>query len=314
LRNVVAMRLLSATAVALSLAAGPTLAGPFSHMFGKPAQAQKAAVGGSADVIADQVRQALDERRFVDAGDLLEKARIDGVKSPRLTTLGGETLLAQGRFADAAPVFRSVENDPSVRPAALEGEGIALSEMGKSDQAFADLKQATALDKTRWRAWNALAREYDIRHDWKESKAAYVQALAAPGADQAIVLNNRGYSHLLQNLPEQATPDFVAALAKDPDLKAARTNLRIAMAVQGQYDRAVMAGAGDDRAEVLNNVGLAAAIRGDYREAERLLNQAIEIKGDNYERAADNLQLAKNLEARMAMQSASPVSALNDHP
>jgi Flp pilus assembly protein TadD len=314
LRNLVAMSLLPAAAVALILAAGPTLAGPFSHMFSKSAKEQRAASGDHADAIADQVREALDERRFVDAGDILEKARLDGVKSPRLTTLGGEALLAQGRFADAAPVFRSVESDPSVRPMALEGEGIALSEMGKSDQAFADLKQATALDKTRWRAWNALAREYDIRHDWKESKAAYVQALAAPGAEQAIVLNNRGYSHLLQNLPEQATPDFVAALAKDPDLKAARTNLRIAMAVQGQYDRAVTTGAGDDRAAVLNNVGLAAAIRGDYREAERLLTQAIEIKGDNYERAADNLQLAKNLEARMATQSTSAVTTLNDHP
>lgn len=314
MRNVVAMTLLSAAAVALSLAAGPALAGPFSHMFGKPAQAQKAVAGDRADAIADQVRQALDERRFVDAGDMLEKARVDGVKSPRLTALGGEALLAQGRFADALPVFRSVENDPTMRATALEGEGIALSVLGKSDQAFADLKQATALDKTRWRAWNALAREYDIRHDWKESKAAYTQALAAPGADQAIVLNNRGYSHLLQNLPDQATPDFVAALAKDPDLKAARTNLRIAMAVQGQYDRAVTTGAGDDRAAVLNNVGLAAAIRGDYREAERLLTEAIEIKGDNYERASDNLQLAKNLEARMSTQSSSAVASLNDHP
>jgi Flp pilus assembly protein TadD len=307
------MNLLPAVLVALtaSAAAGSSLAGIFSH---KPAHEQKAGPADHADVIAEQVRQALDERQQMAAADLLDKARLDGVKSPMLTVLGGQLLLAEGRFGDAAPLFRSVENEPGVRAAALEGEGIALSQMGKSDQAFADLKQATALDKTRWRAWNALAREYDIRHDWKESKAAYADALAAPGADQAIVLNNRGYSHMLQNQPEQATPDLVAALAKDPDLKAARTNLRIAMAVQGQYDRAVTAGGGDDRAAVLNNVGLAAAIRGDYREAERLLTQAIEIKGNNYERAADNLQLAKNLEARMASQSSSPVSALNDNP
>lgn len=314
MRNLAALRVLRATvAILIASAAAPSMAGPLSHLFSKSDQQHKAGSNDRAEMVADQVREALDERRFVDAADLLEKARIDDLKSARLTTLTGETLLAQGRFVDAVPIFRSVESDPSVRPAALEGEGIALSAMGKSDQAFADLKQATTLDKSRWRAWNALAREYDIRHEWKESKLAYAQALAAPGADQAIVLNNRGYSHLLQNQPSEATPDLVAALAKDPDLKAARTNLRIAMAVQGEYDRAATTGAGDDRAAVLNNVGLAAAIRGDYREAERLLAQAIEIKGDNYERASDNLQLAKNLEARMAAQTPQ-LAPENDHP
>ena len=310
------MKFLPAAVAALTIgAAGPGLAGPFSHLFSKSGPQPKADTSDRAGGIASQVRQALDERRLMDAADLLEKARIDGVSSSSLTALGGELYLAQGHFANAVPLFHAVEGDPTVRPAALEGEGIALSEMGKSDEAFADLKQATTLDKTRWRAWNALGREYDIRHDWKNAKAAYTQALAAPGADQAIVLNNRGYSHLLQNLPAEATPDFVAALAKDPDLKAARTNLRIAMAVQGEYDRAATTGAGDDRAAVLNNVGLAAAIRGDYREAEKLLTEAIEVKGANYERATDNLQLAKNLEARQATQTPNLAPAtLNDHP
>lgn len=311
------MKFLPAAVAVLAIGvAGSSFAGPFSHLFSKGGgQQQKVAASDRGGAVAEQVRQALDEHRLEDAANLLEKARVDNVKSPALTELGGELLLAEGRFADAEPQFRSVTNDPTVRPAALEGEGIALSEMGKSDQAYADLKEATTLDKTRWRAWNALGREDDIRHDWKASKVAYAQALAAPGADEAIVLNNRGYSHLLQNLPADALPDFVAALAKDPDLKAARTNLRIAMAVQGEYDRAATTGAGDDRAAVLNNVGLAAAIRGDYRVAEKLLTEAIEIKGANYERAADNLQLAKNLEARMAAQRPSLASSsLNDHP
>jgi Flp pilus assembly protein TadD len=300
-------------ALALGLTGGAATAGAFPHLFGKSGHDQKAVSSDrGADAVADQIRQALDERRFVDAANLFERARLDGVKSPRLAVLGGELLLSQSRFADAVPEFRAQEGEPTVRAAAFEGEGIALSELGKSDQAFAALKQSTTLDKTRWRAWNALGREYDIRHDWKQSKAAYDQALAAPGADEAIVLNNRGYSHLLQNHPELATPDFVAALAKDPDLKAARTNLRIAMAVQGEYERAATTGAGDDRAAVLNNVGLAAAIRGDYREAEKLLAEAIEIKGANYERASDNLLLAKNLEARLASQT--QLAPMNDHP
>ena len=253
-------------------------------------------LGGAT--IAEQVRQALDERRYVDAADLLEKAKMDNVTSPRLTVLSGELMLARGQIAEARATFASMTGNPVERPRALEGEGLALSLLGKTDAALADLKQATALDKTLWRAWNGLGREYDMRKDWKQSAAAYAQALAAPGANEAIVLNNRGYSHLLQKQNELASADFVAALDKDPALAAARTNLRITMAVEGHYDRASVTGVGDDRAAVLNNVGLAAAIRGDYNEASKLLNAAIEAKGKYYERASDNLQLSKELEAR----------------
>jgi tetratricopeptide (TPR) repeat protein len=291
-------RLAAPLCLAAALAAvTPAPAGPFGHLLGKPkAHPSNAGVGGSA--IADQVRQALDERRYVDAGDLLEKAKIDNVTSPRLTVLAGELMLARGQIADARATFASMTASPVERPRALEGEGLALSLLGKSDAALADLKQATALDKTLWRAWNGLGREYDMRKDWKQSQAAYAQALAAPGANEAIVLNNRGYSHLLQKQNDLASADFVAALEKDPALAAARTNLRITMAIEGHYDRASVTGVGDDRAAVLNNVGLAAAIRGDYNEASKLLNASIEAKGKYYERASDNLQLSKELQAR----------------
>jgi len=272
-------------------------ASPFGHLLGKPAS-HKADPTIGASALADQVRLALDERRYVDAAGLIEKAKVDNIHSPRLSVLDGELLLARGQLADSLTMFRSVASDPVERPMALEGEGLALSLLGKSDEALADLKQATVLDKSLWRAWNGLGREYDMRKDWKLSQAAYTQALAAPGANAAIVLNNRGYSHLLQKQNELASADFVAALEKDPALVAARTNLRLTMAIEGHYDRASVTGLGDDRAAVLNNVGLAAAIRGDYNEASKLLNAAIEAKGKYYERASDNLQLTKELQAR----------------
>jgi tetratricopeptide (TPR) repeat protein len=285
--------------VALSAAATSSLAfSLFGHGPGK-AKSQAASTGGaSGALIADQARQALDEKRYVDAANLLEKAKVDNISSPRLNLLTGELMLARGQIANAREIFHSLTGDPVERPRALEGEGLAQSLLGKSDEALADLKMATTLDKTLWRAWNGLGREYDMRKDWKQSQAAYAQALAAPGANAAIVLNNRGYSHLLQKQNDLASADFVAALDKDPALAAARTNLRITMAIEGHYDRASVTGVGDDRAAVLNNVGLAAAIRGDYDQAAKLLNAAIEAKGKYYERATDNLQLTKELQAR----------------
>jgi Flp pilus assembly protein TadD len=188
--------------------------------------------------------------------------------------------------------------DPLYRARSLEGSGIVLSMQGQSDAAMADLKTATGLDKTLWRAWNALGREYDLKQDWPKSKAAYSTALAIPGANTAIVLNNQGYSLLLQKQMDGAAADFVAALERDPSLAAARTNLRLTLAVEGNYARASVIGVGDDKAAVLNNVGLAAAMRGDYLEADKLLNQAIAAKGQYYGRAAENLQLSRNLAER----------------
>ena len=260
---------------------------------------------------AGLVRLALDEQRYVDAGSLLDQASINGVRSPELTTLTGELFLARSRFGDALNCFNQVEADPRERAKALQGKGIALSMLGRSDEALAALTTATVADKTMWRAWNGLGREYDLRRDWPNAIAAYNTALTAPGARTAVVLNNRGFSLLLQNQAAEATSDFVAALAKDPSLAAARTNLRIALAWQGAYARAAVTGAGDDRAAVLNNVGLAAALHGDYGEAEKYLNEAMAAKGEYYDRASENLQLTHGLAERKQTASVVPVTVVH---
>ena len=276
-------------------------------------KAPSAAVVNSARTseIAVLIREALDEQRYVDAGTLLDQAAINGIQSPELTTLTGELYLARGRFEDAMGQFRKAAVDPGQKGATLQGEGIALSMLGRTDPAFAALKAATDQDKTLWRAWNGLGREYDLRRDWAEARTAYDHALIAPGVRTAVVLNNRGYSLLLQNKISEASADFIAALTKDPGLAAARTNLRIALAWQGSYARAAVTGAGDDRAAVLNNVGLAAALRGDYDQAEKYLNEAMSAKGQYYDRASENLQLARSLAERKEISSTPPVRVVH---
>jgi Flp pilus assembly protein TadD len=276
----------------------------------KPQAKDAAEAPPSAAEVLPLVRQALDEKRYVDASTLLDRATIMGLYTPEMATLRGEVLLARGQYDDALTVFQEAVKDPSQNAAAQQGEGIALSMLSRSDAAMATLKSATALDKTLWRAWNALGREYDIRRDWADAEAAYAAALAAPDVHRPVVLNNRGYSFLIQSRPKEAVADFLAALAEDPGLTAARTNLRIALAFEGAYDRASLAGAADDRAAVLNNVGLAAAMRGDYPNAERYLNEAITARGKYYARAAENLQLARALASRKADTETGPDAAV----
>jgi len=257
------------------------------------------------DADVDAIQKALDEQRLKDAGDMLDRAFLIGAKDPRLFLLSGELRLAQGRYADALDDLKLAETTPATRGKALECEGIALSLLDRSDEAMATLRRAVTEDPSAWRAWNALAGELDRRRSWTEAEAAYDHALSDSGG-AAIVLNNRGFSRLLQGRFDAATDDFVAALQKKPDLAAARTNLRLAMAMKGEYDRATAASAQDDQAALLNNAGFAAIMRGDYVTAEDLLSRAIAARSEYYARASENLELAKSLAAR---QKAPPVGA-----
>lgn len=190
---------------------------------------------------------------------------------------------------------------PKARPSAasLQGQGLALALLGRSDDAFAMLKSAVSANPAAWRAWNALGAEYDARGRWKEADEAYEHAVAG-SASAPQVLNNRGYSRLLQGRRDEAVADLVAALQKKPDMAEARTNLRLALAMGGDYERAISGATLDDRAALLNNAGFAAGMRGDYAKAEELLNQALKVKSEYYGRASENLKIVRALASRAA--------------
>ena len=247
-----------------------------------------------SDGTVAQIRSAFDDQRYLDAGKILDQALLSSGNEPRLAYWAGELNLVRGRYQDALSNFTSVKTDPTVRAQALEGEGIALSALGRSQEAMTSLQAAVAADPNAWRAWNALGSEYDRRHDWASAEAAYEHALSGSG-NAAIVLNNRGFSRLSQMKPDLAITDFVAALQKKPDLTPARNNLRLAMSMQGEYDRAINGAAASDQAAVLNNAGFAAMLRGDYAKAKDLLTQAMKAKNGYYAQAAANLELTQNL-------------------
>jgi Flp pilus assembly protein TadD len=273
----------------LSIALGvpPAAAGWFDSTPAAPAQAK-------SDDAAAEIQRDLDDEQYLDAGKVLDGALLADPENPKLVLLAGELSLANSHYAIALADFKSVDTIPEEKARALEGEGIALSLLGKSDAAFAVLKSSVAQPSPSWRAWNALGTEYDKRHDWADAEDAYNHAAADP-ASTAIVLNNRGFSRLCQNHLDEAVADFVSALAKKPDFAAARNNLRLAIGMKGEYDRAIEGTNGPDRAAVLNNVGFAALMRGDYVAAKDFFDQAIKAKGTYYSLAASNLETTQTL-------------------
>ena len=161
--------------------------------------------------------------------------------------LSGDLRLARGHYADAMADFKRAELDTATRARGYPGEGIALSLLGRSDEAFAILQRAVTEDPSAWRAWNALAGEYDNRRESTPAEAAYDHAFT-DSSGAAVVLNNRGYSRLLQGRVDEGVADFVDALKKKPDFAEARTNLRLGLAMKGDYTRAVSGGSPQDQA------------------------------------------------------------------
>lgn len=260
-----------------------------------PVMASSAA-SAIADARVADISRALEERRLVDAGRMLDQARLADVQDARLDLLTGELQLARGRPDAALETFNRAGATPSAHAAARQGAGLALSLLGKSNEAMATLKEVVAADPRAGRAWNALGAEHDRRREWIQAEAAYERALAT-SADPTPVYNNRGFSRLLQGRLDEAVADFVQALERKPDMDTARTNLRLAMAMRGEYDRAVSGATPTEAAALLNNAGFAAAVRGDYRQADTLLTQAIKARGEYYQRASANLQYTRDLAA-----------------
>lgn len=258
---------------------------------GKPPVSQP-----QVDELIKEIDQALDEGRLLDAGQLINDAYLRQIDDKRVVLRSGELNLAQQRYPEAIQNFSEVENLPAERARALQGKGIALAELGRGDDAVAALKSAVQLDPTLWRAWNVLAVESDRSHDWVNSEGYYANALKAPGV-KPIVFNNRGYSRMLQGRYGDAPADFVRALELDPGLAVARTNLRLALALGGEYRRATEVSGVEDRGTVLNNAGFAAVLRGDYPQAEQLFQQAVDARGSAYGRALENLKMVKALKS-----------------
>ena len=286
-------------AAALIFAASPGVAASFWGRAKTPPTPTVAAPVDAAanDALAAEIETALKEGRRVDATALLNRALLSGGRDPRFMVLLGETSLARNDYEGALAAFRQVSGDGAAHWRARQGEGLALSILGRSEAAIIALQEAVAKDPGLWRAWNGLGSEYDRRHDWSRAEAAYGQALQASNGD-AWVLNNRGFSRLLQGRPSEAAADLVNALEKRPDLAAARGNLRLAIALQGEYGRASAKGGGEDPAALLNNAGFGAILRGDYEKAVTLLDQAGQARGAYYPLASENRKLALSLKSQ----------------
>lgn len=213
-----------------------------------------------------------------------------------------EAQLGLRQLLDALAGFEFVMESEEMRAKALQGRGITLILMGRDDLGLPLLRQAVEQDPGLWRAWNAIGRNYALEGDAEKALASYDRALLADDK-AASTYNNRGMTLIMAMRYSEAESSFRHALMLDPALEAAKMNLRLALAWQGQYDEAVAELKRGEAPRVLNNIGFVAMERGDFATAKLFFTKSMEISPSYYPVAAKNLEY---LEERKKIAAAAP--------
>ncbi len=171
----------------------------------------------------------------------------------------------------------------------LEARGLILLSNDEAERALDDLTRAVALNPNAWQAYNGLGLLADREGNHTEAVRYYDAALAI-NPDSGPVLNNRGYSKLLADDYEGAGEDLIRA-ANELGHRQAWLNLGLLFTRWGYWDLAVETYAKVfPEPEACNRVAEAAMEKSDFKTAERLLKQAIELSPSYFPEAEKNLE------------------------
>ena len=135
----------------------------------------------------------------------------------------------------------------------------------------------------------------DQDSDWAASDKAYARAEEL-SSRPAAVLNNWGVSQMARGDMAGATATFERAVSFDPRLFNAKNNLAIVRGLQGYYDLPLVPLTDEERAVLLNNLGIIAMRRDDEDIARGLFAAAVKAHPQYYASAADKLAVLSGSE------------------
>jgi tetratricopeptide (TPR) repeat protein len=170
----------------------------------------------------------------------------------------GLVFLQKKQYVEAIDEFKCALSQDSNQPKTYYLLGIAFLESGRTERAIKALKMATAMDHHQVSAYFALAKAY---------------------------LKQKNYPLAMVNLKQAQT---LAPHSQKVNLLLGQT-----LAAQKQYPQALQAfmKAGDE-AKAYNNIGVYYFMDGQYEEAAKCFQRAIELRPTFYQAAKTNLQRA----------------------
>lgn len=242
----------------------------------------------------------LSEAAHAIAAGRLEQARImiaaavkDGVQGDAVDRLLADLSFESGDFPTALARYKALLGTNSGDLALAERAGVAALRTGDLDRAAILLERATTSPTASTRAWNARGVVADLRRDWGVADLAYSKALKLQPKNAKIV-NNLGWSLLLRGRWPEAVEALERAAALDPKSQRIADNLDLARtAVSEQLPSRRPDESDTDWAARLNDAGVMARIRGENKLAIAAFAQAIEVRSQWFERAANNLALSQ---------------------
>ncbi len=241
------------------------------------------------------IAQALDHGRLLQAREMIaiERRKANASATVSLDGLDARLALAEGRNADAFFAFTRLADASPTDCVAREGAGLAALNLGSLNGAQKLLSEAIAICPDRWRSWNALGVLADRNGDWGASSAAYARALTLVPAEP-IVLNNLGYSLILQHRFDDAERMLRNAIRIAPNNELLSNNLDIAMIAAGKpLDLDIGKDIPARRAERFNNAGYISFLSGRMPVAKAYLEDAVAIGPIHSGRAARNLEIVE---------------------
>ena len=241
------------------------------------------------------IAQALDHGRLLQAREMIaiERRKANATETVQLDHLDARLALAEGRNADAFFAFSRLADASPNDCVAREGAGLAGLHLGSLNGARKLLKEAIAICPDQWRSWNALGVLADRNGDWVTSATSYARALKLVPAEP-IVLNNLGYSLILQHRFDDAEQVLRNAIRIAPNHERLANNLDIALIAGGKpLDPDIVKDIPARRAERFNNAGYISFLSGRTPEAKSYLEDAVAIGPAYFGRAARNLEIVE---------------------
>jgi len=191
------------------------------------------------------------------------------------------------RYNEAARVFQELITLDQDAPAdRLEYAFVAMrldrwDDVRTLAQSFPD-----GLQTARRYSIDAMVADQD--NDWAAADEAYARAEKL-SPRPAAVLNNWGVSQMSRGDLGAAEVTFRRAISFDSRLFSAKNNLAIVRGLQGQYKLPLVPLSDEERAVLLNNLGIIAMRQGDEKIARGLFAAAVDAHPQHYASAVDKL-------------------------
>lgn len=249
---------------------------------------------------AEPQHPPLSEAEHALAAGRVEQARImignavkAGAQGPEVDRLLADLAFVSEDFGLALVRYDALLRAEPGNAFLAERAGIAALKLGDWSRGRALLYRATTADGTSWRAWNALGVAADHFRDTQQAERAYARA-AQLSPDRPEILNNMGWSLLLQGRWEEGHAVLERASVIDPGDRRIADNLELArLAVSADLPARRPRESDEEWAARLNDAGVVALARGERARAVAAFSRAIEARSDWFEKAANNLALAQ---------------------